>query len=240
MKLFITKLKLLPTLSVFLGVSLLMSLGFWQLHRADYKRQLQAQYQQRSQQSPVPFEQLSQFTDSTYYPVKISGHFDNQHQFLLDNQFYQHQAGYDVITPLLPDKGGPAVLINRGWIAAGTDRQQLPQLPMIEQPVNLLGIIQPVSKPFLLGSKLEIPKNTAWPRRIQLLDTKLLATQLGYPVAGQIVQLNRVSPYRFAPLWQPINTKAYIHTAYAFQWFCLAATLLICYVVVQVKRAKKV
>lgn len=226
--------KPLPTFVVACLFIILMSLGIWQLHRADYKRQLQTQYQQRSQLAPVSFAEVRNQVDNHYYPVTITGHFDNQHQFLLDNQFSEHRAGYHVVTPFILIDSGDAVLINRGWLAASFDRATLPKIPKIEGTVTLNGIIQPINKTFILGNVVESGQQT-WPRRIQKIDIAILAKQLPYPIANEMILLTD-TPYRFAPIWVPINTKPYVHTAYACQWFALAATLLIIYTVVCLRR----
>ena len=90
---------LIPTLAVILLLPLLLSLGFWQMHRAVAKQQLLNQFAQRSQQAPQPLADY----EPVYTPVQVTGYYDSAHPILLDNRIVNHQAGYDVLVPFIPD-----------------------------------------------------------------------------------------------------------------------------------------
>ncbi len=66
--------EIIPTIVFLLGFPLLLSLGCWQLHRAEEKRQLLGQYSLRIQQSPVPIKGH----EPDYTPVSVTGYYDNQ------------------------------------------------------------------------------------------------------------------------------------------------------------------
>ena len=109
----------LPLLPVTLG------LGFWQLQRADEKRELIALYESRRQASPLPMAALAPGSDHLYVRVLLEGVPDTRHQFLLDNRMRGSRPGFEVLTPVALDSGGWG-LVNRGWLAAGARRAQLP------------------------------------------------------------------------------------------------------------------
>jgi cytochrome oxidase assembly protein ShyY1 len=63
--------------------------------------------------------------------VEVTGHWDYAHQVLLRNRTYNSVDGYEVITPLEP-ASGPALLVNRGWIAQGAS-SAAPATPAVPQ-----------------------------------------------------------------------------------------------------------
>jgi surfeit locus 1 family protein len=219
-------------IAVIVFLPLLISLGYWQLHRAAEKQHLKDDYLTRSHAQPLDFTQKLP-TNIDYYPVKITGTFDNAHQFLLDNKFHNHQIGYEVLTPLLLNNK-QTVLVNRGWIAQGASRQQLPMLAAVKNPVVLEGIIYIISKKTYA---LHDPANeTTWPRRIQIVNFPQLEKISGYHLLPFLVLLNANQANGFVREWSPINLNVNMHYGYAAQWFALAATLLVLFIILNTKR----
>ena len=67
----------------------MISLGYWQLDRADYKDTLQQKIEQRKNLIPAGLDQLTDSKDERHYlPVKFIGEYDLEHSFLLDNKIY--------------------------------------------------------------------------------------------------------------------------------------------------------
>lgn len=224
------------TILVLAILPLLLSLGFWQLDRAQQKRSMLQQFQARHHMMPVSLTALKKQNDIRYLPVQVQGYFDNAHSILLDNQFYQHQVGYYVLTPFFPDINQPAVLINRGWIPRTTNRLQLPSIPPLSGMQKLTGIVQlPTAKPFTLGS---LADNQTWPWRIEALVINKIQQRLGYKVAPFVILLDPTQAGGFARDWRPVNTEMppQRHVAYAVQWFALALTLTILYLIITIKR----
>lgn len=230
---------LIPTLGFILLLPLLLKLGFWQLHRAEYKQQLQQQFNSRSIEKPRSLSQLNpaNLEASEYYPIKISGHYDNQHQFLLDNRVHKHRVGYDVISPFIPDKDKKALLINRGWIPSTGNRQQLPTLTNIPGHQTIQGIIKlPPKKTFTLSDRTE---KKIWPRLIQTINLKKIGNDYPKPLYPFIVLLSPNNPYGYTREWKPIVMSPKKHIGYAVQWFALALTLVIIYLVLNIQRQGK-
>ena len=63
-----------------------ISLGFWQLDRAEEKRQLQGLFEHRQLAGPVALEALNTQADLRYQPVTLRGEFVNEKAVLLDNR----------------------------------------------------------------------------------------------------------------------------------------------------------
>jgi surfeit locus 1 family protein len=229
--------KWLPTLATILLFPILIKLGIWQLHRAEYKRELQAEYDNRSSATPLHLNQLrGDNTRFNYFPIVVTGHFINDRSILLDNKMYQHHPGYQVLTPLLPTNGGPLLLINRGWVPFESTRQKLPVLSPVKGEVTVRGqIFVPPAKTFSLGPNRETISPT-WPLRVEQINLTELAKLTGRPLHSFVVLLAPNQPYGFGRDWSPVEMKAYVHQGYAFQWFALAATLLIAFIAVSLHR----
>lgn len=215
---------------------ILISLGIWQLHRADYKAHLQAQYNTRAQMPPRWLSLVIPQADNHYLPVKLQGRFDTQHLIFLDNKIHNHQPGYQVLSPLRYDPQQPAVLVNLGWIAQGRDRSHLPSLKLPTEAVLLAGIIAKLpQKGFALGANTDLHYQT-WPLRLQQLDKDYLTQKLGYPIQPFMILLAPAQPYGFVRDWAPASLNPQMHLGYAVQWFALAVTLVILFIISSLKR----
>jgi surfeit locus 1 family protein len=225
-----------PTLTFSIIVLLLLpmfiSLGFWQLHRADEKRLLQAKFAMRDKIPPITLKQAQQLTDYSYYPIQLNGYFDNAHSILLDNQFYQHRVGYQVITPFI-NENHQWVLVNRGWLPMGASRNSLPKIVLVSDKVRIMGFLYAPQKNPFISNKIE---SIVWPLRMESLDIPLLSSYLNRTFYPHTILLNPKSPYGFIRNWQPVNMKASMHIGYAVQWFAMAMALLVIYIGINIKR----
>jgi surfeit locus 1 family protein len=206
---------------------LLCSLGFWQLSRGEQKTILLAQQQEASSAEALDLTRQTGIDSDAlrYRPVLVSGHYDAVHQILIDNQMLNGKPGYLVLTPFLPDGGQPSILVNRGWVALGVSREVLPgiSISMVAQQVR--GRINRFPEPGLKLKGAEIP-GEAWPVRVQIVDSKLLADKLGYALADYQIELDPAQPEGYQRDWKiAVAIPPEKHRAYAVQWFGLALTL---------------
>lgn len=215
-------LNLLAYTVVLLLLCLLTSLGFWQLHRADEKRVILAEFEGRSSSPPLSFEEaFARDTESLrYFPIALKGHFDNHHSILLDNRPFKGHVGYEVLTPFWVEGADVAVMVNRGWIPRGRDRTVLPEVLEIEGEQALQGtILLPPSKVFRLGPE---EAGESWPWRMQNLSLEAITARLKYTIAPFVVAFDA---HEFRPVYMTPDR----HVGYAVQWFALAITLLVCF-----------
>lgn len=209
----------LPLLPITLG------LGFWQLQRADQKRALLATYESRRQSAPIPVAKVDPGSDHLYVRVEVEGAPDAGHQFLLDNRMRNGRPGFEVLTPVALDGGGWA-LVNRGWIAAGATRAQLPDIPPLPERIDWIGYLYQVpGKPLVLGRD----EPAAWPQVVEQVDRTQLERRLGYPLFPDVVRLE--SSPGLDTTWTMVNLTPEQHIGYAVQWFAMATALAILLVV---------
>ncbi|MEY4210312.1 MAG: hypothetical protein RLZ92_691 [Pseudomonadota bacterium] len=215
----------------------LISLGCWQLNRADQKREFLAQ-QQAGQQAPtINLNQSA--TGERYQSAEMTGYYDAAHSFLIDNQIVAGKPGYFVLTPFILDKQDQAVLVNRGWVPLTANRQQLPDVSTGTEIVAIKGRINQFPA---VGYKLaggEIPTET-WPAVVQFVDSQVLSAKLAYPVYDFQIELDDDQTAGFVRDWR---TQATIppekHQAYAVQWFGLAATLTGLFIWISTKKRRE-
>jgi len=238
---FVFKPSLVPSIVTALLVYIMISLGLWQLDRAEYKANLQSIIETRSQQPPISLTEVNtqaEQADWLYQPVTASGAYDNQHSLLLDNQVHNMQAGYHVYTPFKLTED-TAILVNRGWVKQTASRQQLPSIPVIKDPIQLDGYLSSVPYTGIsLGKQQQAYSD--FPGIVQSIELNMLQTKVNYQLLPMILVINQ--PQQSAFTTQPIriNMNSEKHQAYAFQWFALCIALLVIYITVNSKHIKKI
>ena len=226
---------LIPTLVTLVFLYLLVSLGQWQLDRAEYKDNIQNTINLRKDLPPIELGMApADIDERMFLPVIAHGVFDNKHQILLDNRVVNHQAGYDVYTPLIRENG-PAVLINRGWIRTGRTRQDIPDIFVENHRTTITGILSRQPSHGLVLSE-NVNQYQKWPATAQFIDLDEIESSLGYSLYPMILILNEnhASILHREPMSFTMNSAK--HLGYAFQWFGLATALFIIYLVVNTKR----
>ena len=144
------------TLFTVVMVPVMLGLGFWQLQRAEEKATLAASFEAREQQSPVALSVLRGQSPQSlaYVPVRVSGDYLADQYFLLDNQIHNGKFGYQVLNVLRLSDSAASVLVNRGWIAGDAGRRALPDVPVIEGSVDVMGQVYVApGKPYLLAEQ---------------------------------------------------------------------------------------
>ncbi|MFZ0219400.1 MAG: SURF1 family protein [Candidatus Aquirickettsiella sp.] len=221
---------LLSSVIVIFLLPLLTYLGFWQIHRGDIKNHIQKIFSQRSSSTPIDLNQDKNIDlKKNYFPGIMLGHFDNQHTFLLENKIYLHKVGYEILTPFILKDGNEIILVNRGWVPQGINRQQIPKIPTLEKDLRIQGLIVFPNKTFSFTPHYE----KVWPQRIQSINPDFLKKN---NFQAFIIVINTQQAYSFIPLWKPISLQANRHYAYAFQWFGLSLTLFIAFLSTHIRR----
>ncbi len=219
------------TLFTLLLLPLLISLGFWQLQRAQEKAALAVAFEQQQALPPAPLTEVwdAGAEDLAYLPVELSGRFRQNEYFLLDNRMLQRRYGNEVLAVFELEGGGLAV-VNRGWVEADPSRQTLPGVPPAPGIVRITGQVYVTpGKPYLLADE---SLSAGWPKQIQAVEMdkirKLLGTS-GEDVFPFPVRIDANQPGGLAVDWQVINVSPQKHHGYAVQWFAMAAALALIY-----------
>lgn len=226
--------RLWPTVITLLGVALGISLGNWQLGRAAQKRDLKERLEARAAQPPISVgtEELIA-TDLELRRVEARGVFAPQHVIFIDNRIHRGVPGYHVVMPLRVEGGERHVLVNRGWIARSPLRSQLPQVQTPTGTVTITGTAMiPAQRTLELSDK--VIEGRIW----QNLTIARYREAAPLPIQPFLIQQDTHAPDDgLVREWPSPEFGIDKHYGYAFQWFALAATLVVFYVVTQLKRA---
>jgi surfeit locus 1 family protein len=222
-----------PTLVYLCLLPLLIALGIWQLGRSEEKRVFLEQQGQELASSEII--QLSKASEDNvdrlrYKKVQATGHYDQTHQFLIDNQISAGKAGYFVLTPFVLQGEAKAVLVNRGWVPLNQQRSILPDLQISSEQIQVIGRINQFPSVGIKLAGAETPTE-GWPSVVQVVDSSVLARKLGYSIFPFQIELDKDQPEGFKREWQTTTMMLpEQHTAYAIQWFALALTLTILFI----------
>lgn len=220
---------LVPTLVMLPVLALLLWLGTWQVHRAAEKRVLFEDFARGGDalvELPPPGSLAPR-----YARVRVTGTYLPGRQFLLDNMTQAERVGYRVLTPL-GRTDGTTVLVDRGWLPLGASRDRLPDVRVGTEPRTITGRVDLLPRP---GIVLDTPDGAGWPRVISFPTLGQLERLAGRPLYPQIVLLDPALPDGYVRDWQAPGLPPDRHIGYAVQWYGLALTLLVIYVVVNLK-----
>lgn len=219
------------TLFTVLVLPLLFGLGVWQLQRAQEKASLEASWETRQNQAPLPLGSLWNEPAATlaYRPVTLSGIFLRDEYFLLDNRISGGRFGYEVLGIIQLEGGEELALVNRGWIPGDPARLESPSVPPVDGRVELKGhIYVPPGAPYLLA---EQQLEGSWPKLLQAVEMEkirpLLEARGNARAFPYSIRLDAGEPGALAVNWQLINVSPDKHRAYAAQWFTMALVLMV-------------
>lgn len=157
-------------------------LGRWQYHRFQAKYDADRLVGRNYRAAPVPLGQLvpdgaGLAQGDRWRSVRVAGEYDAGHQVLVRNRPFEGAYGYEVLVPLVPASGGPALLVDRGWIPNGQNGQAPDSIPAPPAgPVSVTAHLLP-SEPAKSGrlpagqfASIDVPR-IAERSRTQLLPT---------------------------------------------------------------------
>ena len=234
---------IIPATAAALAIASFSWLGLWQLERAGEKELRQESFATRSNDAPILVNQRLRTMSAEIDPewwryrrVELSGDVFGQRQYLLDNRTRNGVAGYHVYLPILVTGVNRVVLVNRGWLEAGPSRRHLPDIALDTAALVVSGIVDRPRQTLLLGD--DGYAGTTWPKVVQRIDLAKTAHDLKRPVLPFVVLMDEAQPHGFAREWRPyLGIGPDRHRAYAFQWFSLAAAVVVVWMVVHGRRA---
>lgn len=221
--------KLLISSLIFLPI--LVTLGFWQLNRAEQKRTILQTIEEQQALAPVDLNNWLSLEDSslsefTHRRVSAEGQFDAARYWLLENQVVNGTVGYDIVMPFKLDDD-QWLLVNRGWIAGSGYRDRPPQLSTPDDAVELTGVLVKPSKNRLLRNQLSTSGPNTWPKMMLAIDLTVMAQQFDQPFLPLVMELDDSSHAALQIQRRQINMPPVKHVGYAVQWFSLAIALTI-------------
>lgn len=224
---------LFATLLVFLGTTLCIRLGIWQLDRLDQRRTFNAQVESMRMAEPLNLnnELPENISMMEWRAVTVTGEYDFENQIALRNQYYGDQYGYHLVTPLFFN--GTAVLVDRGFIPADGNSTPADWRKYDEGgTVTLTGQIRLGQvKPAFGGVEDALPESGEMLLVWNNFNLEQIAAQLEFPILDVYIQPNLEISDTIPPIpYQPVvELTEGSHFGYALQWFTFAAILFVGY-----------
>jgi len=191
-----------------------IALGNWQSGRAEQKRAAAASLR----------------------TVEMRGRFDARHMVFLDNKLHKGRPGYEVVQPLVLDKGA-ALLVNRGWVPAGATRESLPQVPTPVSDVAVSGVrLERFRQAYALGASSHAPgvsgpEGWVW----QNVTVEQFAAWSGLRLEPWVLEQHSALDDGLVRDWPRPDAGIEKHESYALQWYSLAALSLILFLSLSLK-----
>jgi surfeit locus 1 family protein len=218
-------------------IAALVSLGRWQLRRAEEKRALYEAFAAGTDTVRTLDPQTPRLP--RYQHVQAAGKYDSSRQILIDNMSNSEgRAGYYVITPFAL-QGGGWILVNRGWVPVGASRAVRPRIAVSSDPRELRGRTDSLPRVGIqLGDRVALeppyPVVANFPTQAEIAR---LLHESSWAQAADLVLLDAGEPDGYLREWQPPGFPPARHVAYAVQWFGLALALVVIYAATNLRRA---
>jgi len=197
---------------------LFVTLGKWQLDRAAAKESLLARFEDDAPYADV--RDLGKVTE--FERIRVPGRYRPDRQVLVDNIPLDGRLGYYVITPFEPAMKGPLLLVNRGWVAKGSDAPtEFGVSGDFRTVAGLAGHLPRVA----IRPGEAFAEHGDWPRLALYPSTGEIAAEIGRGVLPVVLLLGADEADGFVRHWQPNVSGPMTHYSYAFQWFAMAAAV---------------
>ena len=206
--------KLLFSVFVYFIILILLSLGFWQLYRLNWKLDLISEIENSLKNTPI---ELSKADKKNFLKIKTSGKIDFDKQIYLYNLNDNGNPGFEVINPIVVDNKN--FLINGGWI--NFDQKEKSEINLFDE-TNIIGTLKLQTKANSFKPKNNIDENYWF-----TLNRDDIFSYTGKRFSKYIIYLN--GEYK---LPKPKVITANIsnnHKKYAITWFSIAISSLILY-----------
>lgn len=232
---------ILPGVATLLALSILVSLGAWQLRRLEWKEGLIGRMQARIHAPPQPLPAREtwaklQLAEYEYLRVAASGVYEHQHETYVFHAGGSGvlEPGWLVMTPLRLSSGG-RIIVNRGFVPATLQEPAKRVAGQIEGETLVTGLLRapeprnpftPADNPKSSIMHVKEPAGIAARFKLEgvapfLIDADATPVPGGWPKGGQTT------------MSIPNN-----HFSYALTWFGLAITLLVVFAAFAVRRLR--
>ena len=219
------------TAAMLAALAVLLSLGFWQLKRLEWKEGLIAEIETRAKGPPISLDEAVALAregrDPSYYRVKVEGRFDHTKELYL-YAVSDDGVGWHVIAPFKPDDGD-MVLIDRGFVP---DALRDPSSRAAGEVAGVTAVTGIVRMPETQG--LFIPDNEPGANHWFWRDLQAMTSAMFAAGTVEVAPFFLEAEKSDVPGGWPEGGQTRLdlpnnHLQYAVTWFLLAAALLAVY-----------
>ncbi len=229
-----------PTLMTIILLPTFISLGMWQLDRAEQKQKQHDIFISELEKEAVLVNQFNRDNLQTqgWKKIKLIGQFHDRFMILLDNQSHVGTPGYHVFYPFNLSDTEQWILVNLGWVKGNLDRTQLPDLYEFEGELQLEGMLKKAPFTGIKLEETEAEKLSETVLRVQRIEYDQLSELLGVELQTRVIRLGSDSEIGYLRQWREPGSGKEKNIAYALQWFLFAFVLLAIHFSLNLKRKK--
>ncbi len=221
--------RLWPSLAALLVVALALAAANWQFGRAEQKRALQAKFDEAQALPALPLKGGEPVDALQYRHIVARGEWAPDKAIWLDNKTYKGLAGYQLLMPVRLAGSEQFLLVNRGWVprSANLAKAAAARAGLVE--VRGLAVVPPakyfeLSQDTIAGNVWQNLRLERYTRRYSVSVLPVVVEQDSHAADGLIRE------------WSRPDAGVQKHVAYAVQWLCIAAVVVVLYVVLNTKR----
>lgn len=212
-----------PLLAGIFFTVLFISLGRWQLDRAAEKKVLLDAFEGGAGYTePTDFERLAE-----YDRIRVSGRYLPDRQILIDNIPLDGRLGYYAITPFELPGEDALLLVNRGWTPK-SDRldKDIANLSVDDGFRVVKGLVGHLPRVAIRPGEA-FAVHGDWPRLAIYPELEEVGEELDETLLPVVLLLSAGEDDGFVRRWQPDTSGPATHYGYAFQWFAMAAAVVL-------------
>ena len=203
-------------------VPITISLGLWQIERANEKKVIISNYDKLLVSTPITLQKEQPLEN--WQPIETVGAYQDL-VIYEDNAINSGKAGFKVYH-LFQNGDGTFIFVHRGFIERNLIKNNLPRIDTPLRKKNIKGTA-------LFKQNNTFVKNIEESdiRIIQEFNTSVLIER--FPILKDrylhpfLFNLDVRDADKFQPIEKPVNMTASKHIGYAIQWFGLCAALII-------------
>tara|TARA_B100000674_G_scaffold211208_1_gene173127 strand:- start:281 stop:970 length:690 start_codon:yes stop_codon:yes gene_type:complete len=203
-------------------VPITISLGLWQIQRAEEKNIIIANYDDLLVSPTIELEQDMIYKN--WQPIKTSGSFKDL-VIYEDNAILNGKAGFKIYH-LFEIADGSLIFVHRGFVPRNMIKNDLPIINVPKDKKELVGtVLKKENNSFV--KNIEESDN----RIIQEFDSSYISNKFNLEtnvyLHNFLLNLGVRQEDKFDLIEKPVNMSASKHIGYAIQWFGLCAALII-------------
>lgn len=200
------------------AIGLFVLAGNWQRDRMHAKEAERAALVAAAAHPPAPLPATDDWRAWRYRRVVVEGRWRGAEQLMIDNKVQDGRAGFDVVTPLDLDDGR-AVLVDRGWIAAGAGATRVPAVGAPSGRAKVAGRIALPPARYIEWREDERAGNVR-----QNLDPARIGAAAGMKLLPIVIEEDDGGANDgLVRRWPAPDLGIAMHRSYMLQWYAFAA-----------------
>ena len=225
-----------PFIAATLVVAVGVSLGNWQLRRAEQKLALQQQMSARAEFVPVNVNALAPAQPpEEFRRVVAEGEFISSWAVYLDNRPYQGKAGFYLLMPFKLAANEQSVLVLRGWFPRdASDRERIPTIAVPKGVIRLEGRVRTTTGKLMQLGEAAALQPGAIAQNVDIAD---FARASKLSLQTFIIEQTNDAADDLVRDWPTPSVGIDTHKGYAFQWYALAFVAAVFFLLTGFKRA---